>query len=363
MRMPLSINPGTSDGVKANVGIWSETPIVQSQTRKAVGAWKAEAEVILRSHRTPPFAEHTIRSYMSSLGKFASWCVLRGIAPLPTKAEVWAEYLAECLGSHMTSAKVATLRQYQAGIFRINSLLGTPVNGNCPEVMAVWDVIRSRAQASQSKAPILSEHLVKMLSCLPRNVIGLRNRAILLLGFATALPRSVLVGLDLKPSSDPRSTGWLEVLPDALIVRIVLQSGQATFPVAMLNVPQSDHPDECPVAAVRAWTRRAQLSKGPLFRPIHQGGRVRERRLTDRTVARIVKDAVKEAGYDPLCFSSHSLRSGSAISQALENSGIFRTSQQLGHRSLGATLRYFLIADKLRQGDAGGGPAAPGRGR
>ena len=118
-------------------------------------------------------------------------------------------------------------------------------------------------------------------------------------------------------------------------------------------MPFGVHPDTCPVAAVRAWLDHAGIVHGPLFRPVGRAGTLRLDRLTDRSVALIVKRAAEAAGLDPATYAGHSLRSGHATTVAM-NDGDERTIQaQLGHASAEMTRRYIREANIFRRSSAG----------
>ena len=90
----------------------------------------------------------------------------------------------------------------------------------------------------------------------------------------------------------------------------------------------------CPVGAVRAWLDRACIAGGPVFRAITKGGRVRAGRLGDRTVARVVQEAVAGVGLDPAEFGGHSLRAGLATSAAAHSVEERKIMDQTGHKSV-----------------------------
>ena len=97
----------------------------------------------------------------------------------------------------------------------------------------------------------------------------------------------------------------------------------------------------CPVAAVKAWLEAAAITDGPVFRPVAKGGRIQATRLTDRSVADIVKARAQRAGLDPKLFAGHSLRSGFLTSAAARGASIFKMADQSRHKSMD-TLRGYV---------------------
>ena len=183
-----------------------------------------------------------------------------------------------------------------------------------------------------------------------------RPRPLLLLSFASALRRSELVGLDAGPGQtpgDPAGHGWIEFCDEGIRVRLARSKTDQQGEGRSIGVPLGVHPDTCPVTAVKAWLDHAGIVHGPLFRPVGRAGTLRLDRLSDRSVALIVKRAAEAAGLDPTGYAGHSLRSGHATKVAM-NDGDERTIQaQLGHASTEMTRRYIREANIFRRSSAG----------
>ena len=142
---------------------------------------------------------------------------------------------------------------------------------------------------------------------------GLRDRALLLLGFAGAFRRSELVALDVADIAETE-TGLLVTIRRSKTD----QEGEGvTIAIARGDVA-------CPVKALREWLDAAGIEAGPIFRPINKAGTVAAQRLTDRSVANIVKAYADRAGFDASTFSGHSLRSGFLTSAAANGASIFK---------------------------------------
>jgi integrase len=110
----------------------------------------------------------------------------------------------------------------------------------------------------------------------------------------------------------------------------------------------------CPVAALKAWLAAAGITAGPMFRPIAKGGRVQAMRLTDRSVAAIVKAHAKRAGLDPKQFAGHSLRSGFVTSAAARGASIFKMADQSRHKSMDTLRGYVRDAEIFKDHAARG---------
>jgi integrase len=165
----------------------------------------------------------------------------------------------------------------------------------------------------------------------------LRDRALLLLGFAGAFRRSELVALDRED---------IEETNDGLRVTIrrgkTDQEGKGAI-IAIIRGAVA-----CPAAAYKAWIDAAKISTGPVFRPIAKGERLVQTRLTDRSVAKIVKAHAARVGLDPAVFSGHSLRSGFLTSAAARGASIFKMMDVSRHKSVDTLRGYVREADLFR---------------
>jgi integrase len=173
-----------------------------------------------------------------------------------------------------------------------------------------------------------------------QGLIAVRDRALLLLGFAGAFRRSELVGLDCED---------LEETAEGLKITILRSKTDQEREGATIAVIRGSV--ACPVEALRAWLGAAAITKGPVFRSIRKGGQVGDR-LTDRSVAEIVKRHAKRVGLDPVLFAGHSLRAGFLTSAATRGASIFKMMDVSRHRSV-ETLRGYVRDAEIFKGHAG----------
>jgi integrase len=195
---------------------------------------------------------------------------------------------------------------------------------------------RTHRTAANQKTPVLVEDLRVMLRLLPDNLQGIRDRALLLIGFAGAFRRSELVALDVAD---------LKFQEEGLLItlrRSKTDQEGAGRPVA---IPDGTHADTCPVRALRSWLDSAAISDGPVFRPIRKGGSVTCIRLTGHAVASIIKKYARKAGLPFEVFSGHSLRAGFVTSAARAGEPERRIMRQTGHKSIEMVLRYVRQAN------------------
>lgn len=302
----------------------------------SLAAYGEQAKDYARNAR----AKNTRRAYASDWDDFARWCRPYGFVPLPARPETVALYLtalAEAL-------KPSTLRRRLATISQVHQAAGHETSTRAAAVRLVWAGIRrAKGTEQQGKAPAITAELRRMVDTLDDRLIGVRDRALLLLGFAGAFRRSELVAL---------TVGDVQSGHDGLTVTIRKSKTDQEGQGRKVGIPYGSHPHTCPVRAMAAWRERAGLSEGPLFRSVNRHGTLQPGRLSDRAVALIVKRAAQAAGLDPARYAGHSLRAGLATSAA--QAGISERSimAQTGHKSVMVARRYIRDGSLFRDNAA-----------
>jgi integrase len=211
--------------------------------------------------------------------------------------------------------------------------------------------IRNRhAAPPRQKEALLPDDLIAMLETLDRGTLrGLRDRAMLLIGFAGALRRSEIVGLDCARDQTEDGLGWIEVLDGGMLVTLRGKTGWRE-----VEIGRGSSDITCPVMALQTWLSLARIAHGPLFRRVTgQGRKVGSGRLNDQEVARLVKRAALAAGVRgdvpegrrANLFAGHSLRAGLASSADVEERHV---QKQLGHASAEMTRKYQRRRDRFR---------------
>jgi integrase len=276
-------------------------------------------------------APSTRRSYAIAWTDFCRWCDARGLTPLPAAPETVGLFLADRAQTH----RPASLRLRLVAIGQAHRLQGHSLDPRHPAVREVWAGIRRQhGTAPRQATAATSEVLRDALRELARRpgLRALRDRALLLVGFAAALRRSELVALDL---ADVRS------VPEGLVLTLRRAKTDQEGAGTEVALPHGQHALTCPVRAVQTWLEAAGISEGAVFVSVTKDGRATTTRLSDRDVARVVKAAVAAAGYDPAGFAGHSLRAGFATSAARAGVPEHAIMQQTRHRSA-AVLRGYV---------------------
>src|SRR5712671_5869637 len=282
----------------------------------------------------------TRRAYGTDFRLFKAYCDAKGVSALPASPATVAAYLA----AEAQTAKPSTIGRRIAAIRYAHKLAGFETPTDAEGVKATMRGIRRTfGGARNKKTPAVAAKMHSMVAMAPEGLAGLRDRALLLLGFAGAFRRSELVALDVADIAETE-TGLL----------VTIRRGKTDQEGAGRTsaIPRGDV--ACPVKALRAWLDAAAIEAGPIFRPIDRAGTVRASRLTCRSVAKFVKAYAARAGFDATTFSGHSLRSGFLTSAAAKGASIFKMMDQSGHKSVD-TLRGYVRDAELFKDHAGAG--------
>ena len=279
-------------------------------------------------------APNTRRTYASALGTFESWADTLGRTTLPATPETVALYVAHLARE---GRKSSTIDRALAAISQAHLDAGFASPRSASVVRRVVRGARRRPGAEPSPKKALTEvELARMLDALPRDLAGLRDRAVLALGFATGLRRSELVALDV---------GHVTATDSGLVVVVVRSKTDHEGRGRRIKVDRTTD-NGCALRAVEEWIQTARVVDGPLFLPVLRGGHGVRRRLSDKVVDRIIKRAAELAQVDVAGISAHSLRSGYATAQASKGVAERALMKRLGHTDPAMTRRYVRLAEE-----------------
>jgi site-specific recombinase XerD len=254
--------------------------------------------------------------------------------------ETVAAFLAHDLE---TGTRPSTLGRRVASIRYAHKLAGHPPPTDDERVKATMRGIRrSIGTAPRKKSPATAERVIAMTFAAGSDLKGLRDRALLLFGFAGAFRRSEIVALDCEDLEET-DLGFKVTIRHSKTDQEGL--GQ-TIAIVRGSVA-------CPVSALSAWLDAAGITTGPVFRSIRKGSHV-GKRLAAQSVAEMVKDYAERAGFDPVLFAGHSLRAGFLTSAAKRGASIFKMMDQSRHRSV-ETLRGYVRDAEIFKEHAGAG--------
>lgn len=308
---------------------------MEYETLPAPGGLVEQARDFLRQAK----AGNTRRAYRADWAHFSGWCANHNRPSLPAAPETLVFYLTELAQTH----KPASLTRRLSAISQAHQVadLDSPTRA-APVRALMAGIRRARGTAAEGKKPLLVPELKAMLETLPDNLLGLRDRALLLVGFAGAFRRSELVGLDWED---------IEFGKEGLSVVIRRSKTDPEGQGRKIGIPYGSHAAQCPVRALAAWRDQARGDQRPVFRPLDRYGNLGLKRLSDRAVARIVKRTIAATGADPAGYAGHSLRAGLATAAALGGASERAIMNQTGHRSL-VTVRRYIREGSLFQENA-----------
>lgn len=290
-------------------------------------------------------AASTRRGYRSDWRDFSAWCDRMQLAAMPALPATVAAYFAHLADSGRSAGTIA---RRVAAIAYAHKLKGADSPTTVEAVRQVLRGIRRRIGVKPvQKAPATARAIGAMVANIPDGgITGIRDRAILLLGFAAALRRSEIVGLKVND---------LEFSPDGVLVHIrkskTDQEGQGTI----IAVPRGGKLQ--PVEAIEAWLahkNRVEIpdnairQNGPLFVSIDRHGNVNPNALSDKSIADIVKHRAAAAGLDPAIFSGHSLRAGFVTSALEHGADLFKVMDVTRHKRVETLKIYDRRAQAFR---------------
>src|SRR6056297_3730827 len=276
-------------------------------------------------------------SICEGLGKFHPLVPVEGCGTAASITEMIGLYLADLAsGSGPSPAlSVSTIERRLSGLAWNYAQCGFTLDRKNRHIATVLAGIKLKhARPPVQKEAILADDIIGMLAALPYDLRGLRDRAILLIGYAGGLRRSEIVSLDVHKDDTPDSGGWLEIMEKGALLTLNAKTGWRE-----VEIGRGSTDPTCPVRALEQWLHFAKIDFGPVFVGTSRDGkRALEARLNDKHVARLIKRTVRDAGIRSdlpekerlALFSGHSLRAGLASSAEVDERYV---QKQLGHAS------------------------------
>ena len=293
----------------------AELEYLTSQAREYIHAAKSDA---------------TLRAYRADWRHFEDWCRQKGLSALPASPDTVTFYLGETAATHRPS----TLARRLTSINKVHRAAGHPAPA-VAEHLSVGETLKGirRVHGTEQigKHPLFTDDLRAMVESLPRGLIGIRDRALLLVGFAGAFRRSELAAIGVEDVQETK---------EGILVRIPRSKTDPEAKGREAALPYGSTPETCPVRACRDWMAAARLKSGPLFRRIDRHGHINERALHKDSIGAIVKRAAHAAGLDPKIYAGHSLRAGFCTQAYMNGAREFDIMRQTGHRSPDTLRKY-----------------------
>ena len=286
-------------------------------------------------------SNNTVRAYKSDFNDFSLFCSKNGFKSLPSEPKIISLYLTHL---SVKEIKMSTLKRRLVSIGVIHKLKGQYLDTKHPVIIEnIMGIKRRKGSIQKGKKPILISNLKKIINVIDKEnkneIKKYRDRSIILIGFSGGFRRYEIVSLDFDD---------LDFVSEGLKINLKRSKTDQFGEGAIKALPYFDNTQYCPVKSIKKWIEISKIKYGPLFRRFKKGSNLSEKRLTDQTVALLIKEYLELAGIDSKNYSGHSLRSGFATSAA--ESGVEERSimAMTGHKSSQMVRRYIKDANLFK---------------
>jgi len=286
-------------------------------------------------------ANNTVRAYKSDFNDFALFCTQNGFKSLPSEAKIVSLYL-----THLSTkdAKMSTLKRRLVSIGVIHKLKGHYLDTKHPSIIEnIMGIKRRKGSIQNGKKPILISSLKSIINVIDNlkkeQIKKLRDRSIILIGFSGGFRRNEIVSLNYDD---------LEFVTEGLKISLKRSKTDQFGEGLVKALPYFDNSQYCPVVSLEKWIEISNIKSGPLFRRFSKGSKLSENRLTDQTVALLIKEYLELAGIDSKNYSGHSLRSGFATTAAESGAEERSIMAMTGHKSTEMVRRYIKEANLFK---------------
>jgi len=286
-------------------------------------------------------AKNTVRAYKSDFRDFGLFCAQNGFKSLPSEPKIVSLYLTYL---STKDAKMSTLKRRLVSIGVIHRLKGHYLDTKHPSIIEnIMGIKRRKGSIQKGKKPILISYLKKLIDVIDEqkneDIKKLRDRSIILIGFSGGFRRNEIVSLDYDD---------LDFVEEGLKIEIRRSKTDQFGEGLVKALPYFDNSKYCPVISLKNWIEISRINSGPLFKRFLKGSKLSENRLTDQTVALLIKEYLRLAGIDDKNYSGHSLRSGFATSAAESGAEERSIMAMTGHKSTEMVRRYIKEANLFK---------------
>ena len=286
-------------------------------------------------------AINTIRAYKSDFNDFALFCAKNGFKSLPSEPKIVSLYL-----THLSTkdAKISTLKRRLVSIGVIHKLKGHYLDTKHPAILEnIMGIKRRKGSIQRGKKPLLINDLKLLINAIDQQkreeIKKIRDRSIILIGFSGGFRRNEIVSLDFED---------LDFVTEGLKISLRRSKTDQFGEGLIKGLPYFDNSKYCPVLSILKWIEITKIKNGPLFRRFSKGSILSDKRLTDQTIALLIKQYLQLAGIDSKNFSGHSLRSGFATTAAESGAEERSIMAMTGHKSTEMVRRYIKEANLFK---------------
>ena len=286
-------------------------------------------------------ANNTVRAYKSDFNDFELFCVKNGFKAIPTEPKIVSLYLTYLSTKEI---KMSTLKRRLVSIGVIHRFKGHYLDTKHPLIIEnIMGIKRRKGSIQKGKKPILISDLKELINVIDKvnkeEIKKLRDRTIILIGFSGGFRRNEIVSLDYED---------LDFVTEGLKINIKRSKTDQFGQGSIKALPYFDSTQYCPVVSLKRWLYVSKISSGALFRRFSKGSKLSTNRLTDQTVALLIKKYLRLSGKDNRNYSGHSLRSGFATSAAESGAEERSIMAMTGHKSTEMVRRYIKEANLFK---------------
>ena len=283
-------------------------------------------------------ANNTVRAYKSDFNDFGLFCVQNGFKSIPSEPKIVSLYLTYL---STKGIKMSTLKRRLVSIGVIHKLKGYYLDTKHPSIIEnIMGIKRRKGSSQKGKKPLIIKDLKHVINAIDETkyeeIKKLRDRSIILIGFSGGFRRNEIVSLDYDD---------LDFVQEGLKIRLKRSKTDQFGEGSLKGLPYFDNSQYCPVVSIRKWIKISKIQSGPLFRRFIKGSKLSENRLSDQTVALLIKNYLKIAGIESRNYSGHSLRSGFATSAAESGAEERSIMAMTGHKTTQMVRRYIREAN------------------
>jgi integrase len=290
-------------------------------------------------------APATLKAYRNDWRDFESWCREHQLTALPSTPETVALYIAD----RVATLASGTITRRLTSITKAHQAAGFTNSPATTRHFVVGETLkgirRTIGTAQHGKDPLLAADIRRIVAARRRDLLGIRDSALVLVGFAGGFRRSELAGIniyDLKFSSD------------GVVVSVRKSKTDQEGSGREVGLPFGASPETCPVRALRQWLDRAGIREGPIFRAVGRYGHLSRRGLHRDSIGKLLKRAASRTGLKVDGLGGHSLRAGSVTQAAMNGVREFVIMKQTGHKTVTTLRRYIRSGELFRENAAVG---------
>ena len=286
-------------------------------------------------------ASNTIRAYKSDFRDFGLFCSKNGLKVLPSEPKIVSLYLTNLASKDV---KISTIKRRLVSIGVIHKVKGYYLDTKHPSIVEnIMGIKRRKGSIQKGKKPLLINNLKKIINVIDKEknheIKKIRDRSIILIGFSGGFRRNEIVSLDYDD---------LEFVQEGLKISLKRSKTDQFGEGSVKGLPYFENSKYCPVISIKKWIEISKISSGAIFRRFIKGSKLSHNRLTDQSVALLIKHYLKLAGIESKNYSGHSLRSGFATSAAESGAEERSIMAMTGHKSTEMVRRYIKEANLFK---------------